>query len=169
RQDVPRRRQRRRVAVMLMNPGVTTSPDASISVAAVSRDSSPSRVMRPAATPTSARYAGRPGPSSTEPPRTMRSNGAGRGGGEVVVDGPAHAATARSVMPSARACMPPPEYRADARLSRRWQNTLRMAADTAGRIHLSVADARELSERAMRGFGYDPEEARILAAHALDA
>jgi LDH2 family malate/lactate/ureidoglycolate dehydrogenase len=44
-----------------------------------------------------------------------------------------------------------------------------MAADTAGRIHLSVADARELSERAMRGIGYDPEEARILADHAIDA
>jgi hypothetical protein len=65
--------------------------------------------------------------------------------------------------------MPPPEYRADAKLSRRWQNTLRMAADTAGRIHLSVADARKLGEGAMRGIGYDAEEAWILADHVLDA
>ncbi len=41
-----------------------------------------------------------------------------------------------------------------------------MAAD---RVHLSVADARALSERAMRGIGYEPEEARILADHAIDA
>jgi hypothetical protein len=44
-----------------------------------------------------------------------------------------------------------------------------MSADTPERIHLSVAEARELSERAMRGIGYDPEEARILADHAIDA
>ena len=44
-----------------------------------------------------------------------------------------------------------------------------MPTDTPERIHLSVADARELSERAMRGIGYDPEEARILADHAIDA
>ena len=37
------------------------------------------------------------------------------------------------------------------------------------RVHLSVAEARELSERAMRGIGYEPEEARILADHVLDA
>ena len=37
------------------------------------------------------------------------------------------------------------------------------------RGHLSVAEARELSERAMRGIGYEPEEARILADHVLDA
>jgi LDH2 family malate/lactate/ureidoglycolate dehydrogenase len=37
------------------------------------------------------------------------------------------------------------------------------------RIHLTVADARALSERAMRGIGYDGEEARILADHCIDA
>jgi LDH2 family malate/lactate/ureidoglycolate dehydrogenase len=41
-----------------------------------------------------------------------------------------------------------------------------MATD---RIHLSVAEARELSERALRGIGYDAEEARIIADHAIDA
>src|SRR5438067_10922641 len=44
-----------------------------------------------------------------------------------------------------------------------------MAADSAERVHLSVAGARELSERAMRGIGYEPEEARILADHVIDA
>ena len=43
------------------------------------------------------------------------------------------------------------------------------SADTAGRVHLGVAEARALSERAMRGIGYAPEEARILADHVLDA
>src|SRR5262245_27690412 len=37
------------------------------------------------------------------------------------------------------------------------------------RVHLSVAEARDLSERAMRGIGCDPDEARILADHAIDA
>ena len=37
------------------------------------------------------------------------------------------------------------------------------------RTHLSVADARELSEGALRGIGYDFEEARIIADHAIDA
>jgi LDH2 family malate/lactate/ureidoglycolate dehydrogenase len=41
-----------------------------------------------------------------------------------------------------------------------------MAAD---RIHLSVAEAREHSERALRGIGYDAEEAQIIADHAIDA
>jgi len=41
-----------------------------------------------------------------------------------------------------------------------------MAAD---RIHLSVAEARQHSERALRGIGYDAEEARILADHMIDA
>jgi LDH2 family malate/lactate/ureidoglycolate dehydrogenase len=41
-----------------------------------------------------------------------------------------------------------------------------MATD---RIHLSVAEARELSERALRGIGYDAEEARIIADHVIDA
>src|SRR5215831_13554010 len=37
------------------------------------------------------------------------------------------------------------------------------------RVHLSVAEARDLSGRAMRGIGYEPDEARILADHVLDA
>jgi LDH2 family malate/lactate/ureidoglycolate dehydrogenase len=37
------------------------------------------------------------------------------------------------------------------------------------RVHLGVAEARALSERAMRGIGYEPEDARILADHVLDA
>jgi LDH2 family malate/lactate/ureidoglycolate dehydrogenase len=41
--------------------------------------------------------------------------------------------------------------------------------DTAARVHLSVGEARALSERAMRGIGYEPEEARILADHVIDA
>jgi len=37
------------------------------------------------------------------------------------------------------------------------------------RIHLSTPDAQDLSERAMRGIGYDAEEARIIADHVMDA
>jgi LDH2 family malate/lactate/ureidoglycolate dehydrogenase len=37
------------------------------------------------------------------------------------------------------------------------------------RIHLSVDEAHEHSERALRGIGYDAEEARILADHMIDA
>src|SRR6266404_8706100 len=37
------------------------------------------------------------------------------------------------------------------------------------RIRLSVSEAREPAERAMRGIGYDQEEARIVADHAIDA
>src|SRR6266513_757040 len=37
------------------------------------------------------------------------------------------------------------------------------------RIHLSVAEARALGERALRGIGYDAEEARIIADHVIDA
>src|SRR6202011_482425 len=37
------------------------------------------------------------------------------------------------------------------------------------RIRSSVAEAREHSERALRGIGYDAEEARIIADHAIDA
>jgi len=44
-----------------------------------------------------------------------------------------------------------------------------MPAATTERVHLSVAAARALSERAMRGIGYEPEEARILADHVIDA
>src|SRR5215831_15530481 len=39
----------------------------------------------------------------------------------------------------------------------------------SGRVHLSVADARELAEGALRGAGYDGEEARIIADHVVDA
>ena len=42
-------------------------------------------------------------------------------------------------------------------------------ADTTARVHLSVVEARALAERAMRGIGYDAEEAWILADHVLDA
>jgi LDH2 family malate/lactate/ureidoglycolate dehydrogenase len=37
------------------------------------------------------------------------------------------------------------------------------------RIHLGVDEARSLGERAMRGIGYDPEEARIVTDHVIDA
>ena len=37
------------------------------------------------------------------------------------------------------------------------------------RVHLCIADARELAERALQGGGYDNNEARILADHMLDA
>lgn len=37
------------------------------------------------------------------------------------------------------------------------------------RIHLTVAEARALGEAAMRGVGYDRDEARILTDHVLDA
>jgi LDH2 family malate/lactate/ureidoglycolate dehydrogenase len=37
------------------------------------------------------------------------------------------------------------------------------------RIHLSVAAAREHAEQALRGIGYDDEEARIVADHVIDA
>src|SRR5215831_17491789 len=37
------------------------------------------------------------------------------------------------------------------------------------RVHLSVAEASALGERAMRGIGYEPEEARILTDHVIDA
>ena len=37
------------------------------------------------------------------------------------------------------------------------------------RVHLSVADARDLAEGALAGIGYDDEEARIVADHAIDA
>jgi hypothetical protein len=34
------------------------------------------------------------------------------------------------------------------------------------RVHLSVADARALSERAMCGIGYEPEEAALPSSEA---
>jgi len=39
----------------------------------------------------------------------------------------------------------------------------------SGRINLSVADARNLAESALRGIGYDGGEARIVADHVIDA
>ena len=45
-----------------------------------------------------------------------------------------------------------------------------MPDDTApDRVHLSADDAQDLSERAMRGIGYDAEEAKIIADHVMDA
>src|SRR5258707_7195894 len=40
---------------------------------------------------------------------------------------------------------------------------------TLGRLRLSVADARDLAEGALRGIGYDDAEARIIADHVIDA
>ena len=37
------------------------------------------------------------------------------------------------------------------------------------RVHLSIPDARELSERAVEGMGFSAEEARIIADHCIDA
>jgi L-2-hydroxycarboxylate dehydrogenase (NAD+) len=44
-----------------------------------------------------------------------------------------------------------------------------MPTETSDRVHLSVSDARALSEAAMRGIGYDAKDARILADHVIDA
>jgi L-2-hydroxycarboxylate dehydrogenase (NAD+) len=40
---------------------------------------------------------------------------------------------------------------------------------TLGRLRLSVADARDLAEGALRGVGYNNNEARIIADHVIDA
>src|SRR6266704_2022865 len=40
---------------------------------------------------------------------------------------------------------------------------------SSDRIRLSVTEAREHSERALRGIGYDAEEAWIIADHVIDA
>ena len=37
------------------------------------------------------------------------------------------------------------------------------------RVHLDVDEARALGERALRGIGYDAEDARIIADHVIDA
>jgi LDH2 family malate/lactate/ureidoglycolate dehydrogenase len=39
----------------------------------------------------------------------------------------------------------------------------------SGKVKLSVAEARDLAEGALRGVGYDQEEARIIADHVIDA
>ncbi len=41
--------------------------------------------------------------------------------------------------------------------------------DSIDRIHLTVAEAQNLGERAMRGAGFDAVEARILTDHVMDA
>ena len=40
---------------------------------------------------------------------------------------------------------------------------------SAGRVHLSVDEARDLGERALRGIGYEPDEAAIVTDHVIDA
>jgi LDH2 family malate/lactate/ureidoglycolate dehydrogenase len=40
---------------------------------------------------------------------------------------------------------------------------------TPGRVSLSVAEARDLAEGALRGIGYADDEARIIADHVIDA
>ena len=44
-----------------------------------------------------------------------------------------------------------------------------MPTESSERVRLSIADARALSEGALCGIGFDPEEARIVADHAIDA
>src|SRR5437667_2262041 len=44
-----------------------------------------------------------------------------------------------------------------------------MGSGSPERVHLSVAEARALGERAMGGIGYEADEARILADHVIDA
>src|ERR1700749_2646023 len=39
----------------------------------------------------------------------------------------------------------------------------------SAKVKLSVAEARERAEGALRGIGYDAEEARIVADHVIDA
>jgi len=39
----------------------------------------------------------------------------------------------------------------------------------AGRVRMTVSEARSLAEGALRGIGYDAEEARIVADHVIDA
>src|SRR5215469_3780707 len=39
----------------------------------------------------------------------------------------------------------------------------------SAKVKLSVAEARDLAEGALRGVGYDAEEARIIADHVIDA
>ena len=46
------------------------------------------------------------------------------------------------------------------------QEPRKMASE---RIHLSVDEAREHAERALRGIGYDDDEARIVTDHVIDA
>jgi len=41
--------------------------------------------------------------------------------------------------------------------------------DTSHRVHLSIAEARDLAESALRGIGYRDDEAHIIADHVIDA
>jgi hypothetical protein len=56
-------------------------------------------------------------------------------------------------------------------LRKRWSiaATEELAAMAPGRIRLSVAEARDLAEGALRGVGYRDDEARIIADHVIDA
>src|ERR1700732_5117310 len=56
-------------------------------------------------------------------------------------------------------------------LRKRWSiaATEELAAMAPGRIRLSVAQARDLAEGALRGVGYRDDEARIVADHVIDA
>lgn len=47
--------------------------------------------------------------------------------------------------------------------------TRRPLLDTSSRVRLSVAEARELAEGALRAIGYKDDEARIIADHVIDA
>jgi LDH2 family malate/lactate/ureidoglycolate dehydrogenase len=44
-----------------------------------------------------------------------------------------------------------------------------MPTEPSDRIHMTVTEARALSEQALAGLGYDAEEARIVADHVIDA
>ena len=44
-----------------------------------------------------------------------------------------------------------------------------MATENASRVHLTATEGQALGEAAMRGAGYDEDEARILARHVMDA
>jgi hypothetical protein len=56
-----------------MKPGATTRPSPSMRCCALSRDRSPTAVMRPSFHPTSPRKRGAPLPSMIEPPVRMQS------------------------------------------------------------------------------------------------
>src|SRR5262249_8739200 len=58
--------------------------------------------------------------------------------------------------------------RPDARLKIR-AGTEEAMSMVSGRVRLSVAEARELAERALRGLDYSSEDARIIADHCMDA
>src|SRR5688572_7882490 len=88
---------------MLMKPGATISPDASMIVVPLSPDRLPILAIRDPAIPMSARYGGRPVPSMTDPPRRITSNGATRGVGATPADdGVAHAAVTTAIDTSRR-------------------------------------------------------------------